>query len=114
MCIRDRHRDFLYPQGIDNDMNVNVAAVVMPVGVGADNGLVSTKMRFAKFLSKLLCLVNGQSVISRVTRIKADDVVVAFHILPFLVFAVSEIGAHTRNGEIFIATVECRYAVILT
>ena len=31
-----QERHFLYPQRIDNDMHMNVAAVVMPVRVGAD------------------------------------------------------------------------------
>ena len=42
---------FLYPQRIDNDVNVDIAAVVMPIGVGTDKCLVSAKMRFAKFLA---------------------------------------------------------------
>ena len=41
--------DFLYSQGIDYNMNVDIAAVVMTIGVGADKGLVSAKMCFAKF-----------------------------------------------------------------
>ena len=48
--IREQ-RDFFYSQRIDNDMNVDIAAVVMTIGVGADQGLVSAKMVFAKFLA---------------------------------------------------------------
>ena len=36
----------------------------------------------------------------RVPWVKADDIVVAFHIFPFLVFPIAEIGSHTGNGKI--------------
>ena len=101
--IREQ-RNFLYPQGIDNDVNVDIAALVMTVGVGADDGLVSAKMRFAKFLAQLLCAVNGQSVVYAVPWVKRNNVVVAFHIFAFLVFAVAEIRPHTGNSEIFLTT----------
>ena len=31
-------RDFINPQGVDDDMHMDIAAVVMPVRVGADKG----------------------------------------------------------------------------
>ncbi len=45
--------------------------------------------------------------------VKADDIVVAFHIFPFLVFLIAEISPHTGNSEILAPTVEGRNAVIL-
>lgn len=110
--IREQ-RNFLYPQGIDNDVNVDIAALVMTVGVGADDGLVSAKMRFAKFLAQLLCAIYGQAEVCAVPWVKGNDVVVAFHVLVLLVFAVTEIGAHTRDSEIFLAAVQSGYAEIL-
>ena len=44
--------------------------------------------------------------------VKADDIVVAFHIFPFLVFLIAEIGSRTGNGEIPAPAVEGRNAVI--
>ena len=49
-----QERDFLYPQRIDNDMHMDIAAVVMPVRVGAYKGLVSGKMLLAELLAQLL------------------------------------------------------------
>src|SRR5699024_11340270 len=46
-------------------------------------------------------------------RVKADDVVLAFHISPPLVFLVAEIGPHTRNGKILPAAVQRRQPVVL-
>lgn len=43
--------DFLYSQTVYDNMNVDIAAVVMTIGVGTDKCLVSAKMRFAKFLA---------------------------------------------------------------
>ena len=107
------HRNFLYPQRIDNNMHMNVAAVVVSVRVGADNGLVSFEMLGAKFLAQLLRPINGQSVVRPVAGVKADNVVMAFHILALLVFPVSEICPHTRYGKIFLAAVQRRYSEIL-
>jgi hypothetical protein len=42
----------------------------------------------AKIGTKLLGLIYGQSVFSFVSRIKADDIVVTFHVAPLVVFAV--------------------------
>ena len=39
---------------------------------------------------------------------------VAFHILPPLIFLIAEIGAHTRNGKILAAAVQRGQAIILT
>ena len=76
---------------------MDISAVVMPVRVGADKGLVSRKMLFAKLLAQLLRPVYGQAVVGCVTGVKADDIVVALYVLPFLVLAVFEIGALWRN-----------------
>ena len=61
-------------------MHMNVAAVVMPVRVGAYKGLVSGKMLFTELLTQLLRLVYGQAVVCPVPWVKTDDIVVAFHI----------------------------------
>ena len=41
-----------------------------------------------------------------------SNVVVALYVLPFLVLAVAEIGAHTGNGKILPATIQRGYAVV--
>ena len=70
-------------------------------------------MLFTKSLAQLLRPVNGQAVVRPVPWVKADDIVVAFHIFFSLVFAVSEIRAHTRNSKIFPAAVQRCYSVIV-
>ena len=84
---------------------MNVAAVVMPVRVGANKGLVPGKMFSAKLFAQLLRSVYGQAVVGSVTGVKTDNVMVALYVLPFLVLAVFQIGAHTRYGKIFITTI---------
>ena len=44
-----QERVFLYPQRIDNDMHMDIAAVVMPVRVGAYKGLVAGKCSAQNF-----------------------------------------------------------------
>lgn len=43
-----QERDFLNLQTVDDDMHMNVAAVIMPVRVGAYQGLASGEMLGAK------------------------------------------------------------------
>ena len=94
-------------------MHMDVAAVVMPVRVGADKGLMAGEMLFTELLAQLLRPVYGQAVVCPVPWVKADDIVVAFHIFPFLVFLIAEIGSHTGNSKIFLAAVQRGYSVIL-
>ncbi|EPV35513.1 hypothetical protein SAG0339_08415, partial [Streptococcus agalactiae GB00679] len=61
---------------------MDVAAVVMPVRVGADKGLMAGEMLFTELLPQRLRPVYGQAVVRPVPWVKADDIVVAFHILP--------------------------------
>ena len=82
--------------------------------MGAYKGLVSGEMRLAKFLAQLLRPVYGQAVVGSVTGVKADNIVMALYVLPFLVLAVFEIGAHTRYGEILAAAIQRGNAVIVT
>ena len=67
----------------------------------------------AKLLAQRLRPVCGQAVVCRVPWVKADDVVMAFHIFPPLVLPVAEIGAHIGNGKIFVAAVQRGHPVIL-
>ena len=108
-----QERNFRYPQRIDNDMHMDISAVVMSVRVGADNGLVSGKLFPAKFLAQRLRPVYGQAVVYCVPWVKADNVVVAFHIFSFLVFPITEIGSHTGNSKILAAAVQRCYSVVL-
>ena len=108
-----QERHFLYPQRIDNDMHMNVAAVVMPVRVGAYKGLVAGEMLGAKLLAQCLRPVYGQAIVRAVPWVKADDIVVAFYIFPLLVLSVSEICPHTRNGKILPVAVQCGQPVVL-
>ena len=95
-------------------MHMDISAVVMPVRVGAYKGLVSGEMRLAKFLAQCLRPVYGQAVVGCVTGVKADDIVVALYVLPLLVLAVFEIGAHTGDCKIFITAIQRGNAVIVT
>ena len=74
---------------------------------------MSGEMLGAKLLAQGLRPVCGQAVVCLVPWVKADDVVMAFHIFPPLVLPVAEIGAHIGNGKIFVAAVQRGHPVIL-
>ena len=48
-----QERHFLNPQAVNDDMHMDIAAVVMPVRVGAYKGLVAGEMLGAKLLAQL-------------------------------------------------------------
>ena len=93
-------------------MHMDVAAAVVAVGMGANNRLMPGKMIDAESLTQLLRRVYRQAVIVRVLGIKAYDVVMAFHVLPLLVFPVAEIGAHAGHREVLFVAVQCGDAVV--
>ena len=72
-------------------MHMDIAAVVMPVRVGADKGLMAGEMLFTELLPQRLRPVYGQAVVRPVPWVKADDIVVAFHILPPLIFLIARL-----------------------
>ena len=97
-CRQERH--FLYPQAVNDDMHMDISAAVMPVRVGTYKGLVAREMLITELLPQCLRPVYGQAVVRPVPWVKADDIVVAFHISPPLVFLIAEICPHTGNGKI--------------
>ena len=92
---------------------MDISAVVMPVRVGADKGLVSGELLPAKLFAKFLRLIYGQAVVRPVPRVKGNDIVVALYIFLFLILAIPQIGAHTGDCKIFFAAVHCGNAVVL-
>ena len=109
-----QQRHIFDPQTVDDDMHMDVAGLVMPVRVGADDSLMTGKLLPAKPLAKLLRLVHGQPIVRAVPWVKADDVVVALYVLFLLIFSIAEVGAHTGNRKIFLAAVQRGNAVILS
>ena len=59
---------------------MDVSRTVMPIGVRADDGRVAGKVFFTEFQAKCLCLFRSQSVVSCISGVKADDILVAFDI----------------------------------
>ena len=94
-------------------MHMDVAAVVVAVRVGADKRLMAGKVVFAKLFAQLLRPIHRQAVVRPVAGVKGNDVVMAFHIFLFLIFAAAQVCPHTGNSEILAAAVEGRNAVIL-
>ena len=95
-------------------MHMDVAGLVMPVRVGADDRLMTGKLLPAKPLAQLLRLVHGQPIVRAVPWVKADDVVVALYVLFLLIFSIAEVGAHTGNCKIFLAAVQGGNTIILS
>ena len=67
----------------------------------------------AEPLPQRLGLVHRQAVVGAVPWVKGQDVVMAFHIFPLLVFSIAEIGPHTGHGEVLPAAIQRRNAVVL-
>ena len=67
-----------FSQAVDYDMDMNVAAAIMTVHVRTDQSLMTWKVGFCIFQSKLLRPFPRQTIFCIVPWIKADDVMMAF------------------------------------
>ena len=54
--------------------------MVVPIRVSADDGRVTGEVFFAEFQAKCLCLFHGQAVVGCISGVKADDIMVGFHV----------------------------------
>ena len=92
---------------------MDIAAVVVAVRVGADQGLMAGKVFSTEPLSQFLGFVHRQAMVGTIPWVKTDDIVVGLHIFPLLVLPIAEIGPHTGHSEVLAATIQRRNAVIL-
>ena len=100
-----------FSQAVDYDMDMNVAAAIVPVHVRTDQSLMPRKIRFCIFQSKLLRPFPRQTIFCAVPWIKADDVMVAFDfILVFvlLIFAVQLLAGRIKGIGFTVQTVQIK------
>ena len=90
-----------FPQTVQNDMNVDIAAFVVPVHVGTHQHLMASKKAVGKFHADGLHSFSVKSTFRHIARIEADDVMVRFHIAVILVFvkSVVELFALQIEGQ---------------
>ncbi len=86
-----QERNIFDTQAVNDYVTMNVPAVIVTVGVGADDSLMSCEVLMAKLLAQLLHAVNCQAVLNTISRVKTDYVVVDFNIAPIAVFAILKI-----------------------
>ena len=80
--------------------------MVMPIGVSADDGRVTGEVFFAEFQAKGLCLFHGQAVVGCISRVKTDDILVAFDITMLGVLAILAVCQQTGRCKGEIATLK--------
>ena len=66
-------RDGPYSDAADDNVNVDIASSVVPIGVGADNGGMTWKVFLAELQAKGLGLFQGQSVVRSVPQVEAVE-----------------------------------------
>ena len=88
--------------------------MVVAVQVGAYKGLVAGEMPRRKTSRPIPAPGLRSSRCPARPWVKADDIVVAFHIFPPLVLPVAEICPHTGNSKILAAAVQRGQPVVLT
>ena len=90
-------------------MHMNVSAAIVPVHVRTDQSLMSRKVCFCIFHSKLLCPFSRQTIFCTIPWIKADNVMVAFDfilIFVFLVFTVQLLAGRIERIRFTVQTVQ--------
>ena len=93
---------------------MNVPAVIVTIGVSANDCMMPCEMLAAKLLAESLGAVNRQPILNAVARVKADYVMVAFNVAPTAIFAVMQIRLHTSDGEIFTAAIQSGETAVFT
>ena len=91
--------DFADPQAANDNVNVDISSAVVTVRVGADNGRMARKVLLAELQAQSLRHFQGQAVVGRVPRVKADDVVMSLYITSLCVFAVFLVRQQAGHGE---------------
>ena len=105
---------FIFPQTVYNDMDMDVAAFVMAIRMGTDKRLVSGKIFSCVFKSQLLRLFPGQSVFCHIFGIEADNVMMGFDLVPFLVFLIPSVQFHAPIIKMEGVTVQTVHVIFLT
>ena len=77
-----------FPQTVQNEMNMNVAASVMPVAMRTDEDLVPGKTSFGRIPFQAREHVQDQANLPPYPGIKAQDVMMRLDIIVILVFVV--------------------------
>ena len=80
--------------------------MVVPIRVGADDGRMAGEVFFAEFQAKGLCLFHGQPVISCISGVEADDILVALDIIVLGVLAILAVCQQAGRCEREIATLK--------
>ena len=100
-----------FSQTVDYDMHMNVAAAIVPVHVRTDQCLMSRKVGFCVFQSKLLSPFSRQTTLVFISRIKTDNIVVRFDfilIFVLLVFTVQLLAGRIKGIGFTIQTVQIK------
>lgn len=101
-------------QGIDDDVYMDVAGMVMSVRVGADKGLMSGKMFLTILHPQFLCFLYGQTVVVGIPVLKTDNVVVALYVLPLAVLFILHIRLQAGDYKIFLPAIHSLNLVTFT
>ena len=109
-------------EAVHHNVDMNVAGLVVPIGMGADNHLVAGEVFFGIFHPKCLSLFSRQPTLCHILRIEGNNIMVLFDFLTGVVlveFAV-EVSAFIVKGiwltvdtikEVFLT--QNRHAVII-
>ena len=95
-----------FSQTVQNDVNVDVAALVIAVHVGTYQHLMPCEKAIGKFQPEGLRPFSIQTAFRLIPRIEADDVVVRFHIAAILVFMKSVVELLTLQIKGQLLTVD--------
>ena len=74
-----------HTQTVENQVDVNISGMVGTIHVCADQNLMAGKVLFGESKSKGLRFSSCQIIVNNVLRIEAQNVMIGFDFLPFLI-----------------------------
>lgn len=104
----------IHSEGVDDHVAVEIPGVLMPVGVGADEGDVAGEVGLAELLPHLLYLLQRQAVVGPVTGVEGEDVVVGLDVSLLPVLVVVEVCFQAIQGKAVRGTADAGDQVCLS
>ena len=80
--------------------------MVVPIGVGADDGRMTGEVFLAEFQAKSLCRFHGQAIVGCISWVKADDILMALNITMLGVLTILAVRQQTGRCKREIAALK--------
>ena len=99
-----------FSHGIDNHMNMHILTIVMTIWMDCNNSLMSWSKLIKPVLTKLKSLLHS----NRITRCKADNIMMCLYILHRIILSIKSVGFNTLCPKAVYITIHTGNQIVFT